>query len=352
MMSSYSLNDATYLFSDFEKDNAEWFTKNQEEPFLYKLKDILYPNPEFLSESVPDDLQSKKIHLCIFYIERTCVLPFVKYAVLPDEVGDNHKTVQFAEFSIGEPSELSNLEKQVEQQFQILFENYTHDPDHFDHSYKGFFEKNDNLYLFIDITSLLNREMRLSKNFIYALSHELCTLESVFDYSLGQNIQDMFDVDEDTFPKCAIVQPWFYNPDGILEMIEIPHIGYICSLDEDGELHNLTDGELTTGFASGTTPGSGRDSASGTLGTLITTDCLIEYEDLGHHYYLSEDIIDPVENEYYVRFVVFAMETKEVNPKKKQGSKEGSFGPYNTIVFELDETRVWGVKSIDQIIPV
>jgi hypothetical protein len=157
----------------------------------------------------------------------------------------------------------------------------------------------------------------------------------------------MFDVDEDTFPKCAIVQPWFYNPDGILEMIEIPHIGYICSLDEDGELHNLTNGDLVVG----TTPGSGRDSASGTsgtLGTLITTDCLIEYEDLGHHYYLSEDIIDPVENEYYVRFVVFAMETKEVNPKKKQGSK----GPYNTIVFELDETRVWGVKSIDQIIPV
>ena len=345
--SSETSTDATYLFTDFEKDNAEWFTKNQEEPFLYKLKDVLYPNPEFLSESVPDDLQSKKIHLCIFYIERTCVLPFVKYAVLPD---DDKKTVQFAEFSIDGSSEPTNLEKQVEHHFQILFENYTHDPDHFDDSYKGFFEKNDNLYLFIDITSLLNREMRLSKNFIYALSHELCTLESVFDYSLGQNIQDMFDVDEDTFPKCAIVQPWFYNPDGILEMIEIPHIGYICSLDEDGELHNLTNSDLNSGTASGTTPGSGRDSASGTLGTLITTDCLIEYEDLGLNYYLSEDILDPVENEYYVRFVIFAMKTKEVNLKKKLGSK----GPleYNTIVFELDETRVWGVKSIDQIIPV
>jgi hypothetical protein len=174
--------------------------------------------------------------------------------------------------------------------------------------------------------------MKLAKTFIYAVAHELCTLKSVFDYSLGQNIQDMFDVNEDTFPKCAIVQPWFYNPDGILEMIEIPHIGYICSLDDSDELHNLTNGELVN------------------LGTLITTDCLIEYEDLGLNYYLSEDIIDPVENEYYVRFVIFAMKTKEVNPKKKLGS----FGPldYNTIVFELDETRVWGVKSIDQIIPV
>jgi hypothetical protein len=347
-MSSNSSNDSsdvTYLFSDFEKDHAEWFTKNQEEPFLYKLKDILYPNPEFLSESVPDDLQSKKIHLCIFYIERTCVLPFVKFAVLPDEVDDvNHKTVNFAEFSIDEPSELSNLEKQVEQHFQTLFENYIFDPNHFDHSYKGFFEKNDNLYLFIDITQMLENKMKLAKTFIYAVAHELCTLKSVFDYSLGQNIQDMFDVNEDTFPKCAIVQPWFYNPDGILEMIEIPHIGYICSLDDSNELHNITNGELIS------------------LGTLITTDCLIEYEDLGLNYYLSEDIIDPVENEYYVRFVVFAMETKEVNPKKKLGSKGrvslretvGSKGPleYNTIVFELDETRVWGVKSIDQIIPV
>jgi hypothetical protein len=143
----------------------------------------------------------------------------------------------------------------------------------------------------------------------------------------------MFDVDEDTFPKCAIVQPWFYNPDGILEMIEIPHIGYICSLDDSNELHNLTNGELNSG-----------------LGTLITTDCLIEYEDLGLNYYLSEDILDPVENEYYVRFVIFAMKTKEVNLKKKLGSYEPL--EYNTIVFESDKTRVWGVKSIDQIIPV
>ena len=339
MMSNYSSSDANYLFSDFEKDHAEWFTKNQEEPFLYKLKDILYPNPEFLSESVPDDLQSKKIHLCIFYIEKTCVLPFVKYAVLPN---DDNKTVQFAEFSIDSSSELSNLEKQVEQHFQTLFENYIFDPNHFDHSYKGFFEKNDNLYLFIDITQMLENKMKLAKTFIYAVAHELCTLKSVFDYSLGQNIQDMFDVDEDTFPKCAIVQPWFYNPDGMLEMIEIPHIGYICSLDDSDELHNITNGELSSG--------SGRDSANDTLGTLITTDCLIEYEDLGLNYYLSEDILDPVENEYYVRFVIFAMKTKEVNLKKKLGSK----GPleYNTIVFELDETRVWGVKSIDQIIPV
>jgi hypothetical protein len=57
------------------------------------------------------------------------------------------------------------------------------------------------------------------------------------------------------------------------------------------------------------------------------------------------------------------MKTKEVNPKKKEGSKGplkrvsrretvGSYEPYNTIVFESDKTRVWGVKSIDQIIPV
>ena len=124
MMSSYSTNDsstdANYLFSDFEKDNAEWFTKNQKEPFLYKLTNVLYPNPEFLSESVPDDLQSKKIHLCIFYIESICVLPFVKYAVLPNDVDEVNKTVNFAEFSIDENSEPSNLEKQVEQQFQIF----------------------------------------------------------------------------------------------------------------------------------------------------------------------------------------------------------------------------------------
>jgi hypothetical protein len=361
--SNDSSNDATYLFSDFEKDHAEWFTKNQEEPFLYKLKDILYPNPEFLSESVPDDLQSKKIHLCIFYIEKTCVLPFVKYAVLPDEVGvdEVNKTVQFAEFSIDSSSELSNLEKQVEQQFQILFENYISDPDHFDHSYKGFFERNDNLYLFIDITQMLENKMKLAKTFIYAVAHELCTLKSVFDYSLGQNIQDMFDVDEETFPKCAIVQPWFYNPDGILEMIEIPHIGYICSLDDSNELHNLTNGDLTFGYKRDSAIGT-TGTVSGSLGTLITTDCLIEYEDLGLNYYLSEDILYPVENEYYVRFVIFAMKTKEVNPKKKHGSKGrvslretvGSKGPleYNTIVFESDKTRVWGVKSIDQIIPV
>jgi len=345
-MTTDSSTDSTYLFSDFEKDHAEWFTKNQEEPFLYKLKDILYPNPEFLSESIPEDLQSKKIHLCIYYIESTCVLPFVKYAVLPDEV---NKTVKFAEFSIDENSEPTNLEKQVEQHFQTLFENYIPESDHFDHSYKGFFEKNDNLYLFIDITQMLENKMKLAKTFIYAVAHELCTLKSVFDYSLGQNIQDMFDVNEDTFPKCAIVQPWFYNPDGMLEMIEIPHIGYICTVDEYGELHNMTDGELTFGYKRDSAIGT-TGTVSGSLGTLVTTDCLIEYEDLGLNYYLSEDILDPVENEYYVRFVIFAMKTKEVNLKKKQGSKDND--DYNTIVFESYNSRVWGAKSIDQIIPV
>lgn len=344
MMSSYSSTDSstdvTYLFSDFEKDHAEWFTKNQEEPFLYKLTNILYPNPEFLSESIPDDLQSKKIHLCIFYIEKSCVLPFVKFAVLQDEV---NRTVNFAEFSIDESSEPTNLEKQVEQHFQTLFENYTPNPDHFDNSYKGFFERNDNLYLFIDITQLLENKMKLAKTFIYAVAHELCTLKSVFYYSLGQNIQDMFDVDEDTFPKCAIVQPWFYNPDGLLEMIEIPHIGYICSLNDSDELHNLTNGELVAGE---TGSGSG-------LGTLITTDCLIEYDDLGLNYYLSEDIMDPIENEYYVRFVIFDMKIIEANLKKKHGPLERETEePYNTLVFHSEKTRVWGVKSIDQIIPV
>ena len=46
------MGDENYSFEDFENDSAEYYSKNQLEPFLYKLQNILYPNPEFLSESI------------------------------------------------------------------------------------------------------------------------------------------------------------------------------------------------------------------------------------------------------------------------------------------------------------
>ena len=305
--------DTDYSLSDYETDNAEFFSKNQEEPFLHKFKNVLYPNPEFLSDTIPDDVGSYRIHFCIFYIETTCVLPFVKYALLKN---DTEKTVGFVSFDSGSVDN-NNLEKMAIDQFKLLF-NSDQDIQGVEGIYKGFVVKQDDVYMFFDITPLLLRHHTLNPKFIYGVAHELCTLGMVFDYAIGQNIQHLFDVDEDTFPKCAIAQPWFYNLDGILEHIEIPRIGYICSQGTSDTLTCLTADELSNVF--------------------VPSDCLVSYEDYGFLYYFSENLLSPIENASYIRFVIFPMNTDAED--------------FNSVVFKYKKTQVWGIKSIDQFIPI
>lgn len=312
------MESSSYSLSDYENDNAEFFSKNQEEPFLHKLTDVLYPNPEFLSDSIPDDISSYRVNLCIFYVDHSCVLPFIKYAVLKN---DTDGTVGFIEFEKGNATleNLENLESLVTQQLQSLFDSGDNSSaDLFSNSYKGFIVKQDDIYMFFDITSLLTTEHRLNPSFIYAVADELCNLKSVFNYSLCENIHNMFDVDEDAFPKCAIVQPWFYNLDGMLELIEIPHIGYICDTDK---FHSLTQDELREIF--------------------VPVDCLMEHDDHGLLYYFSKNLVKPIEDATYIRFVIFEMKTG------KSLSEE-----CNSIVFNSHKTRIWGIKSIDQFIPI
>ena len=338
--------DIPYSFTDYEKDNAELFSKNQEEPFLYKLTDVLYPNPEFLSVTIPEDVNSYKVHLCIFYIEHICVLPFVKYAVLTNET---NKTVNFVEFE--QTDDTSNLETRVLNQFDLLFDREGMEKrtfeykgtfedqgtvgskGTFDKAYKGFIIKNDNIYMFFDITSLLTANHKLNKRFIYAVAHEFCDLKQVFDYNLGKNIRDLFVGDADnTFPKCAIMQPWFYNLDEMLELIEIPRIAYICMTSESGDFKTMTSDELSDIF--------------------VPTDCLMDYDDIGFLYYFSEDIVEPVKDASYVRFIVFGMKSKFANKNAKNIYKSTS-EEYNSVTFtHLRKTKIWGIKSIDQFIPI
>jgi hypothetical protein len=309
--------DENYSFEDFENDSAEYYSKNQLEPFLYKLHNILYPNPEFLSESIPENIHSHKIHMCIFYIETICVLPFVKYAVLKDP---DNKTVSFIE--LDEIDNSDYLEEECMKQLDWK------DSDQFDESYRGYFTKNDNIYMFFDITSMLNANHKFNQKFTYAVAHELCHLKTVFDYAIGDNIKNMFDVDETTFPKCAILQPWFYNLDGMLEMIEMPHIGYICMTDTSKDLYSLTDDEITKIF--------------------VPSDCLIDYDDVGIYYYFSKDVINPIEGKSYIRFVIFSMKTHKVNLSHKQKNTETE--EFNSISFSKNGTEIRGIKSIDQFI--
>jgi len=307
----------SYSLSDYENDNAAFFSKNQEEPFLYKLTNVLYPNPEFLSDSIPENISSHRVNLCIFYIDYSCVLPFVKYAVLKN---DDANTVDFVEFEKGNTTS-ENLETLVINQLESLFENAADrdSNDLFSNSYKGFIVKHDDIYMFFDITSLLITNHKMYSAFVYAVADELCNTKSVFNYDLGQNINNMFDVDEDTFPKCAIVQPWFYNVDGLLELIELPRVGYIC--DANDNMHSLTEDELREIF--------------------VPVDCMGDYDDHGFLYYFSENLINPIENETYIRVVIFTM---------KVGASLDE--ECNSVAFKLRKTQVWGIKSIDQFIPV
>jgi len=312
-------SDTYYSSYDYEMDNAAFFSKKQEEPFLHKFKNVLYPNPEFLSNSIPDNISSHRVNLCIFYIETICVLPFIKYALLKN---DTDKTVGFVEFETGNVDD-DNLEKTVIDKFELLFRKGFQN-DAFN-SYKGFVVRENDIYMFFDITSLLERNHELNSNFIYGVAHELCQTKTLFDYRIGQNIQNLFDVDEDIFPKCAILSPWFYNLDGILELIDVPKIAYICGIEKKKKtetLVSLTHNDLSEIY--------------------VPSDSLFEYEDYGFLYYFSENLIDPIENELYIRFVVFPMEVKQKN----------QIYDYNSVTFKIGKTTVWGIKSIDQFIPI
>jgi hypothetical protein len=104
----------------------------------------------------------------------------------------------------------------------------------------------------------------------------------------------------------------------MLELIEIPHIGYICDTDK---FHSLTQDELREIF--------------------VPVDCLVEHDDHGLLYYFSENLVNPIEDATYIRFVIFEMKMG------KSLSEE-----CNSIVFNSHKTRIWGIKSIDQFIPI
>lgn len=311
--------DEQYLFDDFESESVEWFSKNKEEPFIYKMNNILYPNPEFLSESMPDDVDSRKTHMCIFCIDYACVLPFVKYVLFPDKTNETVDLLEMQELeSLFEPTEQLNL---------------------FENAYRGFTDRGDDIYMFFDITSLLKSGAQLKPGFVYSVAHELCSLQHIQGNAIGQNVKNMFDKDDDTFPKCAILQPWFYNADGILEMIEVPQVLYICGTD----LRSLTLDELNRGIDDGA-----NDSSVGALGTFLTVDCLIDYDDVGLHYYFTDVVEDTGAS--YIRCIVFLMKIKEVNLRKKQKNVDPT--EHNTVSFTLDGAQYWGVKSIDQFVPI
>jgi hypothetical protein len=298
-----------YSFDDFESDSAEWFSKNKEEPFIYKINDILYPNPEFLSESMPEDMDSKKTHMCIFCIDYNCVLPFVKYVLFPNETDETVDLIGMQDLEL--------LFDYMNAEQTILIET----------AYRGFTDRGDDIYMFFDITSLLKSGAQLKSGFVYSVAHELCTLQHIQGNMIGKNVKNMLDKDDDTFPKCAILQPWFYNADGILEMIEVPQVMYICGTD----LQNLTLDELNRG-----------------TGTFLTTDCLVDYEDVGLHYYFTESVKRT--DASYIRCMVFLMQVKEVNLRKKQKNVDST--EYNSVSFVLDGEQYWGVKSIDQFVPI
>ena len=186
--------------------------------------------------------------------------------------------------------------------------------------------------MFFDITSLLKSGAQLKPGFVYSVAHELCSLQHIQGNAIGQNVKNMFDKDDDTFPKCAILQPWFYNADGILEMIEVPQVFYICGTD----LRALTLDELNRGT---------NDSS---VGTFLTTDCLVDYDDVGLHYYFTDSVEDV--DTSYVRCIVFLMKIKEINSRKKQKNLDPA--DYNSVSFALDGAQYWGVKSIDQFVTI
>jgi len=338
-----------YTFEQFQSE------MKHKESFLHKI-DVFYPNDQYVSENIPSNENDKiAIKMCVFYIEDSCVMPFVKYAVKID----NGK-ICFPEFSfdVSQYDSEEHLEnvfiKSCDEQLVNIFVNDGQtggspqgDPlrgsmrggkltdkiqSSFGKCYRGFIPKNDSIYVFYDVTVLLLNDHKLNPDFKYAIADELNNVKSIFGNSVDGSITKLFKPTK-SFPLSAILNPWFIKSSGSFKSITIPLVGYLCMTNDDGDtFYTLTQEQINEKY--------------------VTSDCLIDPKEVGSYYFFSTKVLNPQKDATYIRHAFFTMKMRDWTSAKFPN--KGSYNyeeDVNTVMFKIDnKTMIYGVKSPDQFV--
>ena len=324
----------------FEQFQAEMKHK---ESFLQKI-DVFYPNDQYVSENIPsDETDGMTIRMCVFYIEYSCVMPFVKYAVRINE-GE----ISLPEFSFNFSEEhLENvfIKSCDDQLVKIFTDDISKSNERlhggkltgkiqssFGKCYRGFIPKNNSIYVFYDVTTILLNNHKLNPEFKYAIADELCNVKSIFGNLADSSITKLFKPDK-SFPISAILNPWFIKSSGAFKSITIPLVGYLCMTNDDGEtFYTLTQEQINE--------------------KSVISDCLIDPKEVGSYYFFSTKILNPEKDASYIRHAFFTMKMRDWT-----GSKFPNKGSYNyeddvnSVLFKLDsKTMIYGLKSPDQFV--
>jgi hypothetical protein len=338
-----------YSFDQFQDEMSN---KNKEK-FLQKKQKVIYPNVEYVSENIPTEIDNFKIKLCVFYIEDQCVLPFVKYAVKIDK-----GVVCFQDFpfvnNFDSEEHLENMFiKTCDDQLRNVFTNEQsggqgqsggQDNEQsggkltgkirssFENCYRGFIPKNDIIFVFYDITTLLNDDKKLNSNFKYAITDEIYNVKSIFSNSIDESISKLF-APEKSFPQSAILNPWMEKSNGSFKPFSIPRVGYLCTTDNDGDsFYSLTQEQIDKMF--------------------IVEDCLINPKNVGFYYFFSTEILKPKKDAFYIRYAFFTINMLDSSdarfPNKSSYKYEDDV---NSVLFKINATtKIYGLKSPSQFV--
>ena len=319
----------------FEQFQAEMKHK---EPFLQKIE-VFYPNDQYISENIPSDVSDYKISIkmCIFYIEYSCVMPFVKYAVKIDkgQILFPEFTFDFSQYDSEEHLEnvfIKSCDDQIAKVFAIDGQKGGKIQSSFGKCYRGFIPKNDDVYVFYDVTTLLLGNNKLNADFKYAIADELHNVKSIFGNLVDDSITKLFKP-EKSLPLSVILNPWFIKSSGAFKSITSPLVGYLCATDDDGDtFYTLTHEQI-------------KDKS-------VIHDCMIDPKDIGFYYFFSLNVLKPQKDASYIRYAFFTMKMRDLSdarfPNKSSYKYEDDI---NTVLFKIDsKTMIYGLKSPDQFV--
>ena len=196
-----------------------------------QLLDFTYIDNETLSNLVEyerDYFKDYKMHLCLYKIDMTLRLPFVKYFlkkennyVFPSKQVEMRNMID----SISRNTD-NNIDSIFYNQIEELYQSVTN-TNLVKEKYRGFLENNNNdIFVFIDISEEL---FDLNDEYEYLIIDEILNTKMVKNIDIDINIVELF--------KKYVFLQRLKTIEGI--KVQFPKIGYICKSKTDGGYENI-----------------------------------------------------------------------------------------------------------------
>ena len=178
------------------------------------------------------------IHLCIYKIDQTSRLPFIKFSftqennnmVFPKnklnmqkflELKENPDTTSLNNDENDEKNALSDIDKEFLDQINSFYKEIYNNELSFD-NYKGFLEENENIFVFLDLTmENLNTKLNIKQ----AILDEILISGNIIGIPIDSNIINLFN-------NNILIQN-LRTLEGA--KIENPKIGYLIDKSEDND---------------------------------------------------------------------------------------------------------------------